>query len=517
MSKAGKFLFLAAGISLAALMIVRTVYGGWLSGMWAPLALFVIFFTLGAVKDFRALKEFFTMRTTKHGANMGVLILMTVAGLACVNFLAARYEKKFDWTSEGLNSLSDQSIKTAKALTKETEIVMLYRKGQQANENPTRAVSDLVQMYQNVNKNIKFTPYNALQRPDLAQKYEFAAGNHVVYAVQGERKVKVDPTTEEGMTRALIKLGREKKKVLYFTAGHGEANLEERGENGISSVKDELGVTYDVKPLTIYQAGDKIPDDAEAVAIIRPQQKFLDSEMNALREYARKGGHLLIAIDPGAKHNLAQLTKTFGVEFQNNFVIVYPPQVREGGPTMIVGTEFNKGSEITRAFDPGMYAIFMQGSALAKAPDAPKEFTIDELVKTSPQTMAINEVKERIEYKPNGPHTLAISVKGRMPAAGKDEKAAADAKEFSAVIFGDSDFMSNMLVHNGPNRDLAMNSFAWLTSDKDLISIRPKEPKGTKLVMTDQTFKILLLAFIIPLPLLMFLAGGVVWWRRRTA
>ena len=83
--------------------------------MFGPLGIAVFFFGLAVFKDARFYLEFLTMRTTKHGMNMGALILMAVVALVSINFLAVRYEKKFDWTSERLNSLSDQSLKAFKA------------------------------------------------------------------------------------------------------------------------------------------------------------------------------------------------------------------------------------------------------------------------------------------------------------------------------------------------------------------------------------------------------------------
>ena len=517
MSKPGKILFLFSFLFILALYGGRLVLGGWRNEMWAPLGLGLAFFIVAVIKEARPLREFLTMRTTKHGMNMGLLIVITLVGLACVNYLAAKYEKNFDWTSEHLNSLSDQSIKAVQSLKEDTEIVLLYRQDKQE-ENVQRAVRAIADMYQNVSKKVKYTAYNALQRPDLTSKYDFASGSYAVYVEQGDKKLKVDPPNEESFTRAFIKLGRDKKKVLYFTMGHGEAVLDDKADAGLSGLKDELSVTYDVKPLILFQSSNKVPDDADTVAIVRPQQQYLEVELQALRDYARRGGHLLIAIDPGMHHNLAQLTKTLGVEFENNFILDLRSRVVKGGPAMVLGTEFNRDSEITKAFGSnGQYAIFYLASELRKAPDAAAGVVVDPLVKTDKQSMIIPEIKERIEFHPNGPHILAMTAKGKLPGSIAPTDKGGAAQEFSAVVFGDSDFMLNNFLHNNLNRDLVMNSVAWLASDKDLISIRPKEPKSSKLTMTNQDFMLFLIGFLVPLPVLMFLCGGLVWWKRRTA
>ena len=523
MSKTAKLCFLISGMFFLVLGAWRLVYGGWHNAMFVPLAIIIAFFAIGAVKDGRAIVEFFTMRTTKHGLNMGALILIALVFLVSINFLAVRYDKKFDFTKEGLNSLSDQSVKAAQSLKQDVELVLLYRKEQQE-ENVQRNVRDLAAMYQNASKKISFKAYSALQRPDLAQQFEFSTGGWGFFAVSGPRHFKIEQPTEEETTKALIKMGRDKKKILYFTAGHGEREIDPRKAETITDLKEDLTSIYDVKTLTLFSSGNKVPDDADILAIIGPQRQFLDPELEAVRAYARRGGHLLIAIDPGQKHNLAQLTKTLGVEFENNYVLDPRANIPGAGNIAALGTEFSHTSEISRNFKSGMMTIFLLASALRKAPDASASFTIDEIVKTDAAAVSAASLEREAKMDNHGPFTLAISVTGKLPNApspGGKDAAKADSKtaannEFTAVIVGDSDFMSNALYRNNLNRDLIMNSFASLSADKDLISIRPKAPKGTKLDLTRQKFVALILLFI-ALVIGLFFSGGFVWWRRRTA
>jgi len=521
MSKAGKILFSFSILAFLILGSGRLVYGGWHPALWVPFGLMFVFFAGGVASDHKAIREIFALRTTKHGLNMGALIVMVLVGLVCVNYLASRYEKKFDWTSDHFNSLSEQSIKAAKDLKVPTELLLLYRKDATGGDQVERQAKTLVEMYKNQTSNLTFKAYDGLQRPDLAQKYEFQYGAFVFYAIQGEKKVKIDPLTEEGLTRALVKLNREKKKVIYFTRGHGELLIEDKQPGGISVLKDDLSVTYDVKPLALFETGNKVPEDADAVAVIGPKQQFLEGELNGLREYARRGGHLLLAIDPGLKHNLGQLTKTLGVDFDNDYVLDLRSRQFHGEPTLILGTDFSHNSDITKAFKQtgNEIALFELASSLKKATDAPAGLQFDELIKTDATTASVNEIKESVQYKPNGPHTLAISVSGSLPPAASlkgTSQPVESSKEFAAVIFGDSDFLANRLIHNNLNRDLIENSFAWLTHDADLITIRPKQPKGTHLEMPTGSYYALVLSLLL-ISVVLFGSSIGIWIRRRTA
>ena len=523
MSKQGKILFGFGLLATLCLFAFRFVYGGWHDSMWVPLGLGVVLLGAGFVKDFKVLKAFFSMRTTKHGMNMGVLILLSVVTIACLNIFAVRYDKKWDLTASHLFSLSDQSVKAVESIKKETELVYLYRAGEQGVENPIREVREIANLFTARSDKIKFNAYNILRRPDLAKKFEFTFGPYGVFAVQGENHIRIEAPTEEGFTRALLKLGRGTKKVLYVTMGHGEFNVEGTDPDGLSQIRSDLSVTYDVKPLKLFEVGNRVPADAAVVAILRPQTQFLDAEFQGIRDYVKNGGRLLIAIDPGFRHNLAQLTKTYGIEFQNDFVIDQRSKFLNSGPVTVLGTSFSSTHEITRAMNNGSFAIFHLASSLKKAADASPALQIEPLVSTDEGTGTVAELQERIELKPSGPHVLGLVSTG--PASGNDSKTEQGKdtaqelkpKVFEVVVFGDSDFISNRLVHNNLNSDLFLNSVSYLMSDNDLISIRPKEAEGTKLVMTAQSFNLLLVLFVLPLPFLLFFGGGFVWWRRKSA
>lgn len=531
LSKVGRILFAFSGLAFVILAVCRLIYGGWHPSFWVPLVLTVAFFVGGVVKDWRALREITGMRSTKYGMNMGALILTALVGLVCVNFLADRYNKKFDWTAEKLNSLSEQSVKAAKALNADTELVLLYGRQSGGGDDPANSpeqvekhVKILADMYEGVTPKIKFTAYNALTRPDLAQKFEYNFGPYAFFATQGERKVKIDPATEESVTRALLRLERDKKKTIYFTKGHGEHLLDQKDEVGLSTLKDDLSVTYDLKTFALFETKNVVPDDAAAVAIIGPNQQFLDDEIKALKDYLARGGHLLIALDPGTKQNLAGLVRSIGIDFTNEYVFDGRSRALKAAPQLVLGTTFvagnAQGGEITRSIrqDGQAFTLFELASHLRKAADKPAGITVEPLISTDVQTGSVAELKNDMVIKANGPHIIAMTAKGHYAAAASvTPPPTADAgKEFTAIVFADSDFIANRLIQNNLNRDMVENSFSWLAADNDLISIRPREPKATKLHMMGADF-VTLIVLLFFISVVLFGASIGFWWRRRLA
>lgn len=511
MSKMSKVSLLLSGLFAVSVVVTRIILNGWVNGMWAPLAISMALFVFAVIRDWRLMLEFFTLRTTKHGMNMGALILSMLLLLIAVNFLAVSKNKKWDWTSEGLNSLSEQSVNAVQALKADTELVLLYRKSE-SDEQIRRQVQDVAALYTAVSPKIQLKMYNALQRPDLAKAYEYTSGPYAIYLVQkqdggaGDRHMKVEQPTEEEITRALLRFARDKKKIVYFVSGHGEHELGLKGPESISQFKSDLELSYDVKPLELFK-DPKVPADADLVVIAGPRQAYLPAEVEALRAYAKGGGKILAAIDPDSGHGLAGFTKTFGIEFQNNFVLDPRAMIPGAGNIAAIGNDFSSTAEATRPLKNG-FTLFLIASSLKRAPDAPKSVKLDELVKSDETPVATDQLTNSPKVRIKGPHILSMMATGKLSEGDK---------EFQIIVVGDGDFMRDNLYRNNLNRDFAMNAVSSLAKDMDLVSIRPKAPKGTQLSMTRTQLMTVLFGFLLPVPILMFFTSGLLWWRRKAA
>jgi len=83
------------------------------------------------------------------------------------------------------------------------------------------------------------------------------------------------------------------------------------------------------------------------------------------------------------------------------------------------------------------------------------------------------------------------------------------------VVVGSSQWAANSFINFNGNRDLALNAMNWLSSDEDLISIRPKEPEDRRITLTRAQMSWVRLTSQFLLPLIVVFAGVSVWWRRR--
>lgn len=525
MSKWGKISLLLSGLSIAVMVAARTIIGGWTDILFVPFGLFFVGILLALIVDFKVLVEFFTMRTTKHGMNMGALILLMLALLVSLNYLGVRFNKSLDLTEEKLNSLSEQSAEVVKRLDEDLNIYIFY-KGEEAKQ-AQQAIKQNLTLYEESSSKIKIRPVNTYVENALALQFlndlnDKNRGEIFVFVEYKGKKVRVDlegpgQISEEGVTSAIIRATRTGEKKIYFITGHGERDLRGEEPDALGQLVESLeGASYKVETLNFAEK-PQIPDDAHVIAIVGSLTPFLDAELDLLRGYARAGGRILIAADPGQRHNLALLTKSLGVEYKNTFIFNQLSQIVGRGLATAIGLIYSAEAEPTKNFRDGEMTIFDLASEVIADPNSTSGLKPYSLVRTHETAFSVAEVQNAQRPRPEDlrPHSLAVLVEGNLQESTED-KPDAESAQFAAIVFGDSDFMANKSLYQGLNRDLALNSFSYLAQETDLISIRPKQPKGTQMILTEYS-QLGLVAAGVSLPLVLLVAAGILWFRRRGA
>jgi hypothetical protein len=169
-------------------------------------------------------------------------------------------------------------------------------------------------------KNLKVEVQDRYLAPQLAKEMKIVQDG-VIVIQKGEAKRMVTVGTEmkeagknlktldRDFQERLYKLLRERRNI-YLTVGHGEVNDD---ENDTSGVRQDTGRSaqvlrmllgkqnYNVKNLGLSQGlATEVPDDADVVMVIGPTQPFAPEELGAVARYAKRGGKLLLALDPDA-------------------------------------------------------------------------------------------------------------------------------------------------------------------------------------------------------------------------
>jgi ABC-type uncharacterized transport system involved in gliding motility auxiliary subunit len=83
------------------------------------------------------------------------------------------------------------------------------------------------------------------------------------------------------------------------------------------------------------------------------------------------------------------------------------------------------------------------------------------------------------------------------------------------VVVGSGSFLANTYSGNGGNIDLGVNMVNWLANEEKLIAMQPRAVKDSVVVLSKTGLAIISGSFLLALPALLMMIGGVLWWRRR--
>ena len=510
MSKISKLLFLLAGISILSFTVIRYLLGVWVPFLWVIVGLFLgcVLAAVWIDRDFY--KELMTMKTTKKGMSMGAHMALVLVILLAVNFIGVRKYKTFDFSAAKINTLSDQSIKLAKDLKEDLSVIYFYKNGTEGVEVNRKAFIDLMKKYQDQTDKIKLEFVELNEHPDLAEKYSIHQGTQTVIMEYQGRQSRLEKIDEQEVTSALVKVNRSTDKKIYILTGHQELDTHEQKDGSSLSLLKELltGSRYTVAETSLTKLS-RIPDDADALFIVGPRMNFLDVEEKAIEEYLKKGGSVVLALASGFKTGLEPLLKKVGIQGKDNYVVslLQTPFGTAVDPRFTRGSVFSTTHQITKPFGNNQFTVFRLPEALLKTTSEIAGLESEEIVKTNDEVMSFKDTKFDGSAGEKGAATLGISVHGKWTSDA--------AKEFNLLVFGDANFMNDQYLYQNLNRDLILNSVAFLVKEENLISITPKEIETTTMTMTETQFILFIFGFIIPLPLLLFTGSGWLWYRRR--
>jgi hypothetical protein len=165
-------------------------------------------------------------------------------------------------------------------------------------------------------------------------KHWFVGAADLVSVSAGEDG-RAQPREEQAITAAIRNvLGGDKAK-LCFTAGHGELELSDGGEEGLGLLADILQKdNYETAAVDTTAADAHDPFKGCAVAVIAGARgAFTKDETNRLRTYLMEGGSLFLAVSPinaqsengMAPSGLDDALSPFGIALDDDLVFELDP------------------------------------------------------------------------------------------------------------------------------------------------------------------------------------------------
>ncbi|MDQ2946135.1 MAG: GldG family protein [Acidobacteriota bacterium] len=450
-------------------------------------------------------------RQTKYAAYSATYIIIFIAVLVVVNILADRYNKSYDATSNKRFSLSDQTKKIVGDLKQDVNVLYFDK------ASGFQQGKDLLDRYSNLSSKVKVKYVDLLKNPQLATVYGINRTGEAIVEV-GKKREEARTFDEQGVTGALIRDLKGGARMVCGVEGSGEHQLEDSNKSGYSKLKELVGRdNYQTKAVSLLQKAE-VPTDCTVLVIGGPTSDYLEPQVGAIKTYIENGGRALIMLDPPLKLGrtdiadntaLTNQLAAWGVTVDKDLILDLNPV----GQIMGLGPQYSLVSSYESHPIVNEIKGTMTGFPLARSLEVKNgdKTTVEKLLSSSSTSFATTNlsspevaIDEKNDKK--GPLLLAAAATYNT---GKPNN------QGRVVVVGSSSWIANSFISFNGNRDLLLNMMNWLSSDEDLISIRPKEQDDRRITLSRAQMTWVRFVSQFGLPLVIVVAGVFVWWKRR--
>ena len=450
-------------------------------------------------------------RQTKYGAYAAVYILVVLAIVVVANVLADRYNKSLDTTSNKQYSLSEQTKKIVSGL-KQNATITYFNQSTRFQQG-----KDVLDEYANLSPKVHIEYVDPDKNPQLARAAGIRDFGTAVVQV-GAKKDTAKSVTEEGLTGAFIRVLKGTARTVCFVTGSGEHAIDDTERDGLSQFKDVLAKDeYQTKAIDLLQKAE-VPPDCTAVVIAGPTHDYQQPEVDAIKTYVENGGRAFFMLDPpiqfgrseiAANDALTSLLASWGVTVDKDMILDLNPvgQIAGLGPQVALVTTYSSQPIVSQ----------MRGSAVGFPLSRSMEIknagktSVEKLFDSSSSSLAtanLSSPEVSIADPNNRKGPLTIAAAGTYNTGKQNSQG-------RFVVTGSSSWAANRFLGFNGNSDLALNAVNWLSSDEDMISIRPKQQEDRRITMTRAQLNLVRATSQFVLPLLVVITGTMVWWKRR--
>ncbi|MCG3768435.1 MAG: GldG family protein [Nitrospiraceae bacterium] len=460
---------------------------------------------LFAIVHFSQLKAFSSRRSTRMGANSLLMILLFVSILAIVNFLAARHSIRWDLSENQNFSLAPQTYRVLRNLPREVLVTVFTRE----KDPGYQSYKERLDSYRQASPKITVEFVDPERQPKIAQNYGINRTDTAVFESAGHT-VRVTSPSEVELTGALIRVTQDRQKQVLFLEGHGEPSLDDRERTGLSVAKDILlKQGYNVGTLSLLKEA-AVPDQTAILVVAGPRRPVTTEEQERIHTYVEKGGHLLLLIDPDTQAGLNPLLTQWGLGVGPGFLVDLQDRLAQGDLTSLLVRTFTE-HEITQ--DLSAAVLFPLARHITFDEQTGKAWDYVPLARTSPNSWAETDIKGRVvnldeKEDIKGPLPMAAAISPKVPPEeGKPRPA--------VVVIGNSTFATNAFMNFPGNSDFFLHTAAWLAEERNMMSLVPKDSALRPFTPNPLQERALLYLQVILLPVAMFVAGILVWRKRR--
>ncbi len=429
--------------------------------------------------------------------------LVMLSLVVLLAWLGSRYDRQWDWTRQGSNSLNPVTVDILQRTPGTLKVTAYVGETAKLRDRINRFVA----RYQRHKPNIELSFIDPLRRPDEARRLGISLSGEIVLSY-GRREEHIQKVNEEQFTNAILRLSSENDRWIAGLTGHGERDLAGRANHDLGEFGKALKQQgYQIAGLD-FATAQAPPDNTALLVIASPLRPLLPGEIEKLSDYLAQGGNLLLLSDPDNWITEELMRQLFAVEqLPGTIVDANVKALGIDNPTIAVVPKY-PDHDATREFN--LLTLFPQSAALNASES--KGWAVTPVLRTLDKSWnETGPLSSEIEHDPlageeAGPLTIALALSRKQ----------AD-REQRVVLIGDGDFLANSYLNNAGNLDLGLALCRWLVGDDRLIGIPVPQASDRELHLSRLAIGAIGLGSLIVLPLLLLLTGATIAWRRNRA
>lgn len=469
------------------------------------------------------------------GSKTFLLVLIIIAIFIGINIGMQKLElTPIDFSQEQLFTLTEESKEKVKNIDKDVNIYFIGYTEEDTNYS-------LAKQYKKANEKITAEAIDINTRPDLATKYGIESGTQGIIVECGEKSkvltandlVTYDTSTyetisiaEEKLTSSIISVTTNEVPKVYFLDGYSELTLKNSMNLLNMFMQNEV---MEVSSLDVLTTG-KIPDDCATLVITTPNKDFDDIATKAIKEYIDSGRNILWLNAAVSKaQNFANVNSILALYGVNPFelgVIRETDSSKMGieSPNLIK-PDLNS-STVTKDLYNSKGVIFPNATKININEDGLTDLKVEKTELANASEGAYFRTNFNIqsnnaqEGEEKGPFLIGVELDKTI----KEENEETGEKEVTSklVLFGENYFVTDFQLSQNSqyaavqlayNKDLVLNSIAYLTEREEDITAR--KSTGTVTYTATQEQDTIIRIIIFTIPTLIIIAGIIVWQVRR--
>ena len=454
-----------------------------------------------------------------------LIIAMVIVANLLIGAIGTKLDMNVDLTIGKILDFSDETKKVLKELDKDINIYSLIPEELSLNEGTHASISEandminqVLEKYDQLSDKVKYERIDTTKNPEFLKKFDDETIDQYSIIFECEDRFRVvnindivgvsysevmntimtqSLNAEQKFTNAIMHVTNGESVKVGLVQGHGEIIAEDFQTSVLAPEN------YSSAEINLLE--NNIPEDVDMLIIAAPQKDFAAEEIKTLDAYFDNGGSVQLILECTSENltNLENYLLEWGVTAYNGYIVEQDSdKMYSSSPVVIYPTMHE--SDMTNDIIDGKYRILYPNARGMKIDSATDVVYAPLLTSSDNSYIKIDGSSvEKSDGDIEGPGVIAASLtrysQNRNP---------------KFIILGGMGIFGGA-PYSEANNDFYYNSLSFMAGNEGSIYIRPKNISPNVLLITKSQGYAIAGVTVILIPILILVAGFIVWIKRR--